>query len=141
MNKGATEARRELAMTRVLIVDDNDCVRMSLVLLLNTYDGIDVVGEADNGETALELGEKLQPDIILSDLMMPDMDGATVARLARDCCPHAQVIILTSSIDDALIAEALRLGVAGYVSKAAKTQQLLETIYSVSNNQNPVAQV
>src|SRR5262245_15456995 len=95
------------SVTRVLIVDDHDMVRMSLRLYLETCEGIDVVGEAARGQNAIELSGRLQPDVVLLDLIMPGMNGAETARAIHQRYPEICILLLTSSVESRLIDEAL----------------------------------
>ncbi len=115
-------------MIRVLIVDDNDTTRSGLAVFLEAFDDLELVGEAANGLEALQFCERDQPDVVLMDLVMPDMDGIAATRAIRASFPGIQVIALTSFADQDLAAEALRAGVAGLLLKNASIDQLADAI-------------
>jgi NarL family two-component system response regulator LiaR len=122
---------------RILLVDDSDIVRMSVAILLETLDDVVVVGEANNGQTAVELCRRLRPDIVLMDLMMPVMDGITATRLI--CQEHARVTIiaLTSALDSSMIDAALKAGASAYLHKSASIDEIIRTIRSLNLPDQP----
>ena len=113
---------------RVLIVDDHAVVREGLRSFLTLQDGIEVAGEAADGEEALEIAAQLRPDVILMDLVMPRLDGLAAMRALREQLPGARVIVLTSFLDDDKLLPALRSGAAGYLLKNAQPQELVRAI-------------
>ena len=115
----------------VLIVDDHPVVRRGLRVLLEVQEGIDVVGEAGDGDTALALAAEHTPDLILLDLKLPGMDGIAVlcALKARDSA--ARVLVLTSATEPALASLALRSGAAGVIYKDVDPDALVRAIRSV----------
>ncbi len=102
---------------RVMIVDDHAVVRSGLSAFLMSYEEFELVGEAGNGREAVAACERLQPDVVLMDLVMPEMDGAAATRAVRERCPGVQVIALTSFKEDELVKGALRAGAIGYLLK------------------------
>src|SRR6478672_6244401 len=96
-------AMSDLGAIRVLIVDDHAVVRSGLAAFLEVFDDLELVGQAAGGQEAIYLCAQLQPDVVLMDLMMPDMDGATATRLIRQQCPKVQIIALTSFREDELV--------------------------------------
>jgi DNA-binding NarL/FixJ family response regulator len=108
----------------VLVVDDHAVVREGLRTFLELQDGIDVVGEAADGEAALAAAEELRPDVILMDLVMPRLDGLGAMRALRQSVPGARVIVLTSFLDEDKLMPALRAGAAGYLLKNTAPQEL-----------------
>src|ERR1700682_2201224 len=102
---------------RVLLVDDHAVVREGLRAFLALQEGIDVVGEAGNGEEAVELAARLAPDVVLLDLVMPAGDGLTAIHRLRATAPAARVLVLTSYADDSQIFAAMAAGAAGYLLK------------------------
>ena len=100
---------------RVLVVDDHAVVRAGLRGLLELQDGIEVVGDAENGAEGVEAAARLRPDVILMDLVMPELDGVSAMRLLRERLPETRVIVLTSFLDDDKLLPALRAGAAGYL--------------------------
>jgi DNA-binding NarL/FixJ family response regulator len=115
---------------RLLIADDHESVRYSLRLIMSTYDDIDVIGEAANGQEAVDLCERLQPDLVLMDLSMPIMDGVTATRLIRQRFPHIRVLILTSGIDPDMITAAMGAGAQGYLEKRVDFEVLTKAMWS-----------
>ena len=92
---------------KVMIVDDHAVVRIGLSAFLMSYDDFDLVGEAGSGREAVAKCERLQPDVVLMDLVMPEMDGAATTRAVRERCPQVQVIALTSFKEDDLVKGAI----------------------------------
>jgi DNA-binding NarL/FixJ family response regulator len=113
---------------RVLVVDDHGVVREGLRGFLELQDGIEVVGEAADGEEAIEAATRLRPDVILMDLVMPRLDGVAAMRSLRETLPSARVIVLTSFLDDETLLPALRSGAAGYLLKNAEPQELVRAV-------------
>jgi NarL family two-component system response regulator LiaR len=113
---------------RVLVVDDHAVVREGLRVFLDLQDGIEVAGEAADGEEALAAAERLRPDVVLMDLVMPRLDGVSALRALRERLPGARVIVLTSFLDDDKLLPALRAGAAGYLLKNAPPQELARAV-------------
>jgi DNA-binding NarL/FixJ family response regulator len=113
---------------RVLIVDDHAVVREGLRSFLGLQDGIEVAGEAADGEEAIEAATRLRPDVILMDLVMPRLDGLAAMRTLRERLPDARVIVLTSFLDDDKLLPALRSGAAGYLLKNADPEELVRAV-------------
>lgn len=117
--------------TRVLIADDHAIVRTGLRALLREEAGMELVGEASGGEEALRLVESINPDILVLDLSMPDMDGIQVTKRVHASSPHIRILILTVHEDEALLREAIRAGAAGYILKHAAEEELISAINMV----------
>lgn len=113
---------------RVLIVDDHAVVREGLRTFLELQDGIEVAGEAVDGEDALRESERLKPDVVLMDLVMPKLDGVGAMRELRRRVPEARVIVLTSFLEDERLLPAVRAGAAGYLLKNVQPQELARAI-------------
>ena len=113
---------------RVLIVDDHALLRRGLVTFLLSFDDLELVGEAANGADALRLCEQLQPDVVLMDLVMPEMDGSTATRAIRQRHPQVQVIALTSFREEELVQGALEAGAIGYLLKNVPADELAQAI-------------
>jgi NarL family two-component system response regulator LiaR len=113
---------------RVLIADDHAVLREGLRSFLELQDGIEIVGDAADGEEAVALAERLRPAVVLMDLVMPKLDGVEAMRALRERVPDARVIILTSYIDDDRLLPAIRAGAAGYLLKNAEPQELARAI-------------
>ena len=117
-----------MSAIKVMLVDDHAILRTGLASLLGTKREIEVVGEADNGETALTLLPGLKPDVVLMDLMMPKMDGAEATRQIRARHPGVKVLILTSYGEADGVAHALEYGASGALLKTIKLPQLIAAI-------------
>jgi DNA-binding NarL/FixJ family response regulator len=117
---------------RVLIVDDVPQVRRELRTLLPLLDVIDVVGEAENGQSAIELAAALQPDVVLMDVEMPIVDGLTATRLIKQQGSQCRVIILSIHDDEAVRAQARSAGADDFVEKGAPLAALLQAIQAIS---------
>jgi NarL family two-component system response regulator LiaR len=113
---------------RVLLVDDQPVVRSGLSAFLLVYDDLELVGEAASGEEAVRLCERARPDVVLMDLVMPGMDGATATRAIRERCPEIQVIVLTSFREEELVEGALQAGAIGYLLKNVSADELGDAI-------------
>lgn len=123
----------------VLVADDQDIVRDGLVTVLDLDEGITVVGSAGTGSEAVALAASLQPDVVLMDLRMPDLDGAAATALLRRDHPEVAVLILTTFDDDASIAAALAAGARGYLTKDASRADIGLAIRSVARGQSTFA--
>lgn len=115
----------------ILLVDDHEVVRLGLATLLEDVPGVMVVGEAGSAQEALAACERLNPDLVILDIRLPDQPGVDVCRHITERWPHIQVIMLTSYTDDDLIAEAVLAGAAGYVLKQVGNEELLRAIQAV----------
>jgi NarL family two-component system response regulator LiaR len=113
---------------RVLLVDDHAVVRSGLSAFLLAFDDLELVGEAGSGEEAVRLCDRLQPDVVLMDLVMPSMDGAQATRAIRDKCPTIQVIALTSFKEKELVEGAMEAGAIGYLLKNVSADELAKAI-------------
>ena len=112
----------------VLLVDDHAVVREGLRSLLEVQDGIEVVGEAVDGEAAVREAEARRPDVVLMDLVMPRRDGVGAMRELRRRLPSARVIVLTSFADDDRLLPAVRAGAAGYLLNDADPQEVVRAV-------------
>ena len=113
---------------RVLLVDDHAVVREGLRTYLELQDGIEVAGEAADGHEGVAAAERLRPDVILMDLVMPRLDGVGAMRELRRRLPAARVIVLTSFTDDAKLLPAVQAGAAGYLLKNAQPQEIARAV-------------
>jgi DNA-binding NarL/FixJ family response regulator len=118
--------------TRLLIVDDVPQVRRELRTLLPLLDAIDIVGEADNGQSAIELAASLQPDVILMDVELPIVDGIAATRSIKQANPARRVVILSIHNDEAVRAAARSAGADDFVDKGAPLTALLQAIQTNS---------
>jgi NarL family two-component system response regulator LiaR len=113
---------------RVLVVDDHFMVRYGLKTYLSVVPDMECCGEAASGVEALAICQTLKPDVVLVDLMMPDLDGADTIAEMRRICPHVRAIALTSYVDQELVQRVVRAGAMGYLLKHATMPQLTEAI-------------
>lgn len=116
---------------RILVVDDHAVVREGLRAFLALQDGFEIVGEAADGEEAIERADELEPDVILMDLVMPKLDGVSAMRELRHRSEHAsraRVIVLTSFLDDDRLLPALEAGAAGYLLKNSQPAELARAV-------------
>jgi DNA-binding NarL/FixJ family response regulator len=123
----------------VLLVDDHTLVRQGLKLLLSQDAEITIVGEACDGLRALEMVEKLQPQVVLMDLMMPEMDGITAIAELRKNWPEIEVVALTSVLEDASVISAVRNGAIGYLLKDMQAMDLCRAIKAAAAGQVQLA--
>jgi len=125
-------------MITVLVVDDHAVVRAGLATLLETADGISIVGTAANGAEAVAHYQALDPDIVLMDLSMPVLDGVAATKQIVNDDPDARVIVLTSLTEDRRILDALRAGATGYLLKDAGPDELISAIHSAAAGDSPL---
>lgn len=116
---------------RVVLADDHRILRMSLAMFLNDTDGIEVVGEADNGAQALEIVQAQRPDVLLLDLDMPGVSGLDALPQIRDRWPEIRVLVLTGQTEDSYIMRALRAGAHGYILKTTEETALIQAVRDV----------
>ncbi|MGD9100016.1 MAG: response regulator transcription factor, partial [Anaerolineae bacterium] len=113
---------------RVIVVDDHAVVRGGLRLFLLAFEDLELVGEAGNGEEALRLCERLEPDVVLMDLVMPGVNGVQATQAIRERYPQIQVIALTSFPEESLVQEALEAGAISYLLKNVSAGELAAAI-------------
>lgn len=121
-----------LASIRIVIADDHELVRYALDSVIEGEEDMDVVGHAENGRAAVEAVAEHEPDLLLLDLHMPEMDGVDTCRAVRESHPGVKVLILTSFDDDDEVFGALSAGAQGYIMKDIAPRALLETIRGVA---------
>jgi NarL family two-component system response regulator LiaR len=119
----------------VLVADDHPVVRQGLRTFLDLQEGVSVVGEAATGAEAVAMVEELLPDVVLMDLVMPDLDGIEAARRIRDLSPTTKVIVLTSYAEDEKIFPAIKAGAAGYLLKDVEPDEIAEGIRRVQRGE------
>jgi NarL family two-component system response regulator LiaR len=124
---------------RVMLVDDHLMVRRGLATFLKVYDDLELVGEAESGEAAVQLCAKLLPDVVLMDMRMPDMDGPTATRLIRQQHPKVQVVALTSYKEQELVQNALQAGAIGYLLKDVSAEDLARAIRAAQSGRATLA--
>ncbi len=115
-------------MIRVMLVDDHGMVREGLKYYLEVEDDIEVIGEAPDGREAAALAGKLQPDVILMDLMMPGVDGVEGTRLCLEASPNSKIVVLTSKAEDDMVLPAVRAGALSYLLKDVSASGLAAAI-------------
>ncbi|MFC3862281.1 response regulator [Deinococcus antarcticus] len=120
---------------RVLLVDDHAVVRQGLKLFLGLDPDIEVVGEAANGEEALQEAQRLTPDVIVMDLMMPVMDGITATRHLRKRLPDTEIIALTSTLEEHKVNGAIEAGAISYMLKDASSDTLADAIHAAARGE------
>lgn len=113
---------------RVLLADDHQVVRAGLRMLLELDEEFEIVGEAENGEQAVRLARALRPDVVLMDLLMPVMDGIEATRRIRSELPDVEVVALTSVLEDASVAGAVKAGAIGYLLKNTDDAELRRSL-------------
>jgi DNA-binding NarL/FixJ family response regulator len=124
---------------RVLIVDDHPLMREGIAMVLGEHACFQIVGEAGNGQEALEQYIRLRPDIALIDLQMPVMDGVEATAAIRALVPAARIIILTTYKGDVQVANAIRAGASGYLLKSMLRTELVEAIHKVHQGRIQIA--
>lgn len=120
-------------MIKVLIADDQKLIRESLKIVLDTYQDIQVIDTVSDGKQVLESIEEQEPDVILMDIRMPNMDGTVSTKLVKQSYPHIKIIILTTFDDDDFIFSALKYGASGYILKGVSPTELHDAITTVYN--------
>ena len=121
---------------RVLLVDDQALFREGLETLLSVHSDIEVVGQASNGQEAVEVAAKVQPDVVLMDVRMPILNGVRATRRLKRSLPQCRVIVLTTFDDDEYVFDALRAGAAGYLLKDVKSTRLVEAIRATARGES-----
>jgi DNA-binding NarL/FixJ family response regulator len=121
---------------RVLIVDDHHVVRRGLVFFLRTQKDLEIIGEAANGKEAVEQAKLLKPDIILMDLMMPEMDGIQATKIIKQEQPDIKIMMLTSFSDQDHVIPALEAGASGFQLKDIQPDELVTSIKKIIGGEN-----
>ena len=116
---------------RILIVDDHAVVRKGLAMVLRLESDIEIVGEAENGRAGLEAAQRIIPDIVLADLVMPEMDGQEMALALRKSCPTIKIMMLTGTEVDDRVYDLVAVGIEGYALKNIEPGELVRAIRSV----------
>lgn len=112
----------------VLLVDDHEVVRQGVLFFLESLADFEVVGEAGSGSAAVKLAEETVPDVVLMDLVMPEMDGVEVTRLVKNIISRTQIVVLTSYHEDEFIFPALQAGAISYMLKDIRMEELADVI-------------
>jgi len=120
---------------RVLIVDDHSVVRQGLQMFLALDPDIEIIGEAENGRAAIHRARELRPDVVLMDLLMPEMNGVAAIKAIKSELPEIEIIALTSVLEDKAIFDAIREGATGYLLKDTESHKLCEAIKAAAQGQ------
>ncbi|MBD3884909.1 response regulator transcription factor [Phormidium tenue FACHB-886] len=118
-------------MIKILLVDDQAIIRQGIKSLLDTKPDLQVIGDADNGKTAIAQVKELQPDVVLMDIRMPVMDGVTAIQLISQQFPMVKVLVLTTFDDDEYVLQAMRFGARGYLLKDTLSEELAAAIRAI----------
>lgn len=121
---------------RILLVDDQALFREGLSTLLSVHDDLQVVGEASNGQEAIDAVAQLAPDVVLMDLRMPVLNGVAATRQISESAPNSRVIVLTTFDDDDYIFDGLRAGAVGYLLKDVPSAKLVEAIRAAARGES-----
>src|SRR6266516_7895256 len=123
--------RRKTGPARLVIADDHELIRAGLCAMLTGQRGLELVGEAANGREALTLCRRLQPDLALIDVRMPELDGLATCHAIKQECPATSVILITIHENPEYLLEALKAGAAGYVLKDLSQRELITAVQGV----------
>jgi NarL family two-component system response regulator LiaR len=124
------------ALIKVLLVDDHEMVRIGLAAVLGTEDGIEVVGEASNGQDGIRLAQEYRPDVVLMDLVMEGMDGIETTRKLLQLYPDCKVIVLTSFLDDEKMYPVIEAGAFSYLLKTSRASEIAQAIRAAAKGQS-----
>lgn len=125
-----------MANINILLVDDHSMVRSGIKRILNGMNGVKIIGEADNGEEAIQIARKKQPHLVLMDIKMPTLNGIETSKKLHRLFPDIRILLLTSLKDEPTPARALQIeGVSGYLTKDATSAELEQAIYAIYNGQ------
>jgi DNA-binding NarL/FixJ family response regulator len=132
-------------MIRILIAEDHLMVRAGIRALLEKAGDINILGEASNGQEAVEMTQELKPDVLIMDIMMPRMNGIQAAENIRELKLPTRILLLSMYADAGFIHQALQCGVKGYVLKSSVSDELLQAVRTVANGQtflsNPISEI
>ena len=132
-------AREEQAKIRVLVVDDQELFRRGLTMLLSVEDDIEVIGEASDGSAAATMAASTAPDVILMDVRMPKLTGIEACVAMKDAAPHARIIMLTASDEEADLYEAVKNGASGYLLKDSSIDEVAQAVRVVADGQSLIS--
>jgi DNA-binding NarL/FixJ family response regulator len=135
---GGAEARPGGISSRIVVADDHPLFRSALLRVLDSEADLEVVGEAGNGEEAVEVCRRSRPELVLMDVMMPRMDGLEATRAIKRELPRTVVLVVTAFEDPDYLARALRAGASGYVLKSASTARIIDAVRRVLAGESPL---
>ena len=121
---------------RIMLAEDHETVREGLRLIINAQQDMEVCAEADNGTTAIEIAQTLQPDVVVMDITMPGLNGLQATKKLRRLCPQMKILALTRHTDDGYLQELLRAGASGYVLKQSSSEELIRAIRAIAAGGN-----
>ncbi|ALS29578.1 LuxR family transcriptional regulator [Paenibacillus sp. 32O-W] len=121
---------------KVLLVDDHEMVRIGLAAVLDTEEGIEVVGEASSGSEGIRLAQLYKPDVVLMDLVMDGMDGVETTRQLLELHPDCKVIVLTSYLDDSMLYPVIEAGAFSYLLKTSRAAEIADAIRAAARGQS-----
>jgi DNA-binding NarL/FixJ family response regulator len=121
---------------RIVLADDHETVREGLRMIVNSQDDMEVVGEANNGRAAVQIAQELNPDVVVMDVSMPELNGLKATAKLKKLCPDIKIVALTRHTDDGYLKELLRNGASGYVLKQSVSGELLNAVRAVVEGKN-----
>jgi len=121
-----------MAKLRILLADDHETVREGIRLIINAQDDMEVVGEAGDGREAIQLAGELQPDVLIMDISMPELNGLKAAATLKRTCADIKILTLTRHTGEAYLQELLQAGVSGYVLKQSPSDELLRAVRAIA---------
>lgn len=121
---------------RIMLADDHETVREGLRLIINSQDDMEVCGEVNNGRAAVTTAQELQPDVLVMDVTMPELNGLKATKKLKEICPQLKILTLTRHSEDAYLQELLRAGASGYVLKQSSSEELLRAIRAIAGGGN-----
>jgi two-component system response regulator NreC len=124
-----------MSKLRILLADDHQVMREGLRMLVGAQEDMEVVGEAENGRVAIALAQQLQPDVVIMDVSMPELNGLKATLKLKELCPDIKILALTRHMDDGYLKQLLQAGASGYVLKQSASEELLRAIHAVVNGQ------
>lgn len=127
----SSSAGRTSHVIRILLVDDHAVIRQALRMLLESQPELEVVADVENGREAVAVAEKLNPDVVLMDVVMPGLNGLEATRQIRRCSPSTKVVMLSGFVDEDQLLESLRSGASGYIIKKSDVSELVLAIQTV----------